>query len=314
MMTAEAQRAVLTTCLMAAFADGGNSDSEREEIRRIAARLSDGAQVDVAALYQDVLTARPDPASIAARLPAPEQRQLAYEMAVCVCNADGATSLQERDFLAGLARAFGLDAGVAKAYVGTSDAVASVPLSAVALDGTLVAAVPANDADLDKMILNYAITNGALELLPQSLASMAIIPLQMRMVYRIGKAHGFELDQGHIKDLLATVGVGLTSQYLEQFGRKLVGGLLGKVGGGLLGGLGSASTGAAFSFATTYALGHVAKRYYGGGRTVDTAGLQQAFADMLGRAKQLQGNYAAQITEQARTLDVSKVMSAIRGT
>jgi len=136
----------------------------------------------------------------------------------------------------------------------------------------------------------------------------------MRMVYRIGKAHGFELDQGHIKDLLATVGVGLTSQYLEQFGRKLVGGLLGKVGGGLLGGLGSASTGAAFSFATTYALGHVAKRYYGGGRTIDTAGLQQAFADMLGRAKQLQGNYAAQITEQARTLDVSKVMSAIRGT
>src|SRR5678816_647695 len=98
-----------------------------------------------------------------------------------------------------------------------------------------------------------------------------------------------------IKDLLATVGVGLTSQYLEQFGRKLVGGLLGKVGGGFLGGLGSASTGAAFSFATTYALGQVAKRYYGGGRTIDTAGLQQAFADMLGRAKQLQGNYAGQI-------------------
>ena len=139
------------------------------------------------------------------------------------------------------------------------------------------------------MILNYSILNGALELLPQTLASMAIIPLQMRMVYRIGKAHGFELDQGHIKDLLATVGVGLTSQYLEQFGRKLVGGLLGRVGGGLLGGLGSASTGAAFSFATTYALGQVAKRYYAGGRTIDTAGLQQAFSDMLGRAKAAPG-------------------------
>ena len=62
---------------------------------------------------------------------------------------------------------------------------------------------------------------------PQSLASMAIIPLQMKMVYRIGKAHGFELDRGHIKDLLATLGVGLTSQYVEQFGRKLLGGLLG---------------------------------------------------------------------------------------
>jgi len=188
-----------------------------------------------------------------------------------------------------------------------------VPPSSNVLDGALVSAIPASDADLDAMILNYSILNGALELLPQSLASMAIIPLQMRMVYRIGKAHGFELDSGHIKDLLATLGVGLTSQYLEQFGRKLVGGLLGSIGGGLLGGLGRAGTGAAFSFATTYALGQVAKRYYAGGRTIDTAGLQQGFTDMLGRAKQLQGSYTSQIAEQARSLDLGKVMSAIRG-
>jgi len=44
------------------------------------------------------------------------------------------------------------------------------------------------------------------------MASMAIIPLQMRLVYRIGKAHGYELDRGHIKDLLAAMGVGLTGQ------------------------------------------------------------------------------------------------------
>ena len=59
------------------------------------------------------------------------------------------------------------------------------------------------------MILNYAILNGALELLPESLATMAIIPLQMKMVYRIGKTYGFELDRGHIKDFLATAGVGI---------------------------------------------------------------------------------------------------------
>ena len=117
-------------------------------------------------------------------------------------------------------------------------------------------------AELDKMILNYSILNGALELLPQTLASMAIIPLQMKMVYRVGKTYGYELDRGHIKDLLATLGVGLTGQYVEQIGRKLIGGLLKTVGGGLLGGLGSVATGAGFSFATTYALGQVAKQYY----------------------------------------------------
>ena len=178
--------------------------------------------------------------------------------------------------------------------------------------GPVVAAVPADAAALDATILNYAIVNGALELLPQSMASMAIIPLQMKMVYAIGKAYGFELGREHIKELLATVGVGLTSQFLEQFGRKLVGGLFGKIGGGLLGGVGSVTTGAAFSFATTYALGQVAKRYYAGGRTIDAAGLQQSFSEMLGQAKQLQGKYTGQIAEQARTLDLTKLLAAVR--
>ena len=87
---------------------------------------------------------------------------------------------------------------------------------------------------------------------------MAIIPLQMKMVYRIGTSYGAELDQGHIRELLATLGVGLTSQYLEQFGRKLLGGLFGKAAGKMAGRVGRTATGVAFSFATTYALGQVA--------------------------------------------------------
>ena len=95
---------------------------------------------------------------------------------------------------------------------------------------TVLAAAAASlvsDAELDKSILNHALLNGALELLPQSWASMAIIPMQVKMVYSIGKAHGVALDPGHIKEFIATAGVGLTGQYLEQFGRKLLGGLLG---------------------------------------------------------------------------------------
>ena len=61
------------------------------------------------------------------------------------------------------------------------------------------------------------------------------IPAELNedLAYRIGQAYGYELDSGHVKDFLATVGVGLTSQYLEQAGRKLLGGLLGRVAGGL---------------------------------------------------------------------------------
>jgi len=311
-MTPAEQRAILTLCLMAAFADGAHSAHERAEIKRIADTLDAGGATDATAVYQEVLLRKPDLATVAAAITQPEQRQFAYEMAVCVCDADGATSPAEREFLARLAQALGLDAGAAQAFTAQADAVTEAPLSGAALDGAIVAAVPVDAAGLDRMILNYSILNGALELLPQSLASMAIIPLQMKMVYRVGKAHGFELDRGHVKDLLATMGIGLTSQYVEQIGRKLLGGLLGKIGGGLLGGAGSATAGAAFSFASTYALGHVAKRYYAGGRSIDAAGLQQAFASMLGEAKVLQGRYAGQIAEQARTLDVNKLLAVVR--
>ena len=133
------------------------------------------------------------------------------------------------------------------------------------------------------------------------------------MVYRIGKAYGVELDTGHIKEFIAAAGVGLTSQYLEQFGRKLLGGLLGKMAGKTVGKIGGAATGMAFSFATTYALGQVAKHYYAGGRVMDTAVLRDTFQNLLGSAKQMQTQYLPQIQQQAATLDMGKVMSMVRG-
>lgn len=170
-----------------------------------------------------------------------------------------------------------------------------------------------DEAALDRMILNYAILNGALELLPQSWASMAILPLQIKMVYRVGKAHGVSLDQGHIKEFIAAAGVGLASQYLEQFGRKLLGGLIGKAAGGLLGGLAGNATGMAFSFASTYALGHLAKRYYAGGRVMSTDLLRQTYQGLLGPAKNLQQQWTPQIRARAATLDAAEVMRMVKG-
>ena len=177
----------------------------------------------------------------------------------------------------------------------------------------LSSAPPVDEAAIDKSILKYALLNGALELLPQSWASMAIIPLQVRMVYGVGKSYGVSLDQGHIKEFIAAAGVGLGSQYLEQFGRKLIGGLLGKAAGKAFGALGGAATGMAFSFATTYALGHVAKRYYAGGRVMSTALLQDTYRQLLGPAKEMQTRYLPQIREQAASLDAGQVMAMLRG-
>lgn len=312
-MTPEQTRSLLAVCLMAAFADGHNDPREREHVRRTAESLSADAGLDVMSLYQDVLLKRVTLEQAVAGLDSQELRQLAFEMAVGVCDADGVHDAGETAFLERLGALLELRRGEADSIVRDADALAGAPVDRPMPEipaGPEPAADP-DQAELDRMILNAAILNGALELLPESLASWAIIPLQTRLVYRVGKAHGFELDRGHIADFLATVGVGLTSQYVEQFGRKLVGGLLGKVFGKVGRTLGSGATGSAFSFATTYALGHVAKRYYAEGRRLDASALKAAFAQIFDNAKGLQQRYAPDIAERARTLDVKKLASEL---
>jgi uncharacterized protein (DUF697 family)/tellurite resistance protein len=304
--------AILAISLFAAFADGSNDDREREHIRRFAETMGSGAP-DLPRLYQDILFKRITLVDAATALDDLGQRQFAYEMAVCVCDADGVQGSSEKQFLAELKALLGLagDAQSAEAERHADSLAASAATSTLATGPAVTAAV--DETELDKSILNYAILNGALELLPQSWASVAIIPLQVKMVYRIGKTHGHELDQGHIREFIATVGVGLTSQYLEQFGRKLLGGLLGKVAGKSVGKIGSAATGIAFSFASTYALGQVAKRYYAGGRQMSAQVLQDSFQNLLGPAKQLQSQYLPQIEQKAKTLDAGQIMAMVGG-
>jgi hypothetical protein len=134
----------------------------------------------------------------------------------------------------------------------------------------------------------------------------------MKMVYEIGRAHRYELDRSHLKDFLATAGIGLSSQYVEEIGRKLLGGILGKLGGGVLGGLGRQATGSAMSFATTYALGHLATRYYAGGRTMSADVLRDTFQSLLGQAQELRQRYAGDIEGRARTIDPSKLLGLVR--
>jgi len=314
-MTQQETRAILTLSVLAAFVDGDKHERERAEIKRIAEGLAADDGLHLPSLYQDVLMKRVSIASVASELASLESRQLAYEMAVCVCDADGAQSEAEQRFLENVRDALALAAPAAAEFSRAADELAAVPLGA---EGTAVAPAGArraspDDAELDRTILSASILNGALELLPETLSTMAIIPLQMKLVYRIGQEHGYELDRGHVKDFLAAAGVGLTSQFLEQAGRKLLGGLLGKIGGGLGRGLGNQAVSSGMSFASTYALGHVAKRYYAGGRKLSTPMLKDAYATVVKEARNLQSQYLPAIQDKARTLDAGKVLAMVRG-
>jgi uncharacterized protein (DUF697 family)/tellurite resistance protein len=322
-MNSQETRSVLTIALMAAFADGLKDERERAAVKRVAEVLGPEAGLDLPALYRDVLMAKPDLAQVVAGLQADGARQLAYEMAVGICDADGAQGPAERDFLQKLAAALNINGAAAAATSAQADAVAdaafepapaatAAAVGAAAATGTVTGRPSLPDAELDKMIVNASITNAALELLPESIASMAIIPLQVRLVYRIGKSYGYPMDTSHAKDFIATLGVGLTGQYLEQFGRKLLGGLLGGIGGGLGRAVGRQAASSGMSFATTYAIGRVAQRYYASGRTLDAAMLKQTFAGLLDEARGLAPRYREQIEQKAATIDTRSLASLVK--
>ena len=296
---------LLTIALTAAFADGAKDERERTRLRDLASRLA-GDRIDLAELDRKVLLDRPPLAEIVRPLSTPEVRRYAYELAVAVADADGIHNDAEGAFLRDLASALGLPAEAAAKVVADADAIAATT-AAPAVEGKLVP----DAAALDRKILDASITNAALELLPETLASMAILPLQVRLVYRIGQAHGYELDQGHIKELLAALGIGLTGQYLEQFGRKLLGGLLGSVLGGMGRAVGRQAASSGMAFATTWALGQLAKQYYGGGRTLDMAKLRAAFAPLVEQGQGLVQRYGGEIAERARTIDVRNLPALV---
>lgn len=317
-MDQNAFEAIATLGLMAAFADGQSEDAERAKLAEI---FESFGPVGPDA-YRRVLMNETDIAREAARLATPETRQLAYEMAVAVCDADGATNPAEAAFLAELRQALGLGAASTAALESDAAALAVAPLDApdrlldtgpAALPPAPAPAPPAADAEVDAMILKYAVLNGALELLPQSLATMAILPLQMKMVYRIGARHGVALDQGHIKEFLGVAGLGITSQVFENVARKLLGKAAKMALGKSFGRLAKGAVGPAMTFATTYAIGQVAKTYYGGGRTLRPDQIRSLFEGQVRDAQSLYTQHAGAVAAQSKTLDMGSVLSMVRG-
>jgi uncharacterized protein (DUF697 family)/tellurite resistance protein len=305
-LTNAEQRAILGICVLAAFADGAQSEVERDRVQQIVDGFS-GDRPDMALLYQDVLGGKFPLTEAASQLQSPAAKALAYEMAVCICNVDGALQDAERKFLSELRQVLQLDTGTADAHVASAQSIVMEPLA-----GSVPSvADTARDAEIDRMILNAAILNGALEIIPHTLATMAIVPLQIRLVHQIGSRYGYTLDRGHITEFLAAIGVGLTSQVVERFAERLFGRLTRPLAGRFLGRAFGQAAGSALAFATTYALGQVTRRYYASGRTLTSAQLKEVFASMLRDAQSVQSRYAGDIAAKSREVNVAELLPLV---
>jgi uncharacterized protein (DUF697 family)/tellurite resistance protein len=310
-----------TICLLAALVDGFRSPEEHAHLQRIAARLGAAPALDGTVSLR----------ALAAGLSSQTVRRQAYEMAVAVVYSDGHANEREQQFLAELRGALELaETGAltldqeastlaeAPLALGTPERVATerTPKGLFASQGGIPTISP--DTDLDNLIRKQAMLTGALEILPQQIATLAVIPLQMRLIYRIGADYGHQLDAAQIRDLLGAMGIGAAAQVLDGMARRVLGGLgrglFGSTLGGIVGGTAAVAAGAGLAFITTYAMGHAAKQYYAQGRRLSREDLAALFHRFRAEAEALLPKVQEQIHQQSQHVDLPKLLDSIRGT
>ncbi|MDQ6612108.1 MAG: tellurite resistance TerB family protein [Gemmatimonadota bacterium] len=294
-MTSNEAEAVVAIATLAALADGNNDAGEQAAIASIASRLGLSAEV-----IQRASTGQVTVAQLSGSLVSEESRQAAYDAALSVIHSDGEPSASERAFLTMLGNVL---------HISAENAVNPAAVTAMP-PGAPGATLP---SDMSTHILDQAILTAALEFLPDRLANMAILPLQMRLVYVIGQKHGQHLDAKQITDLAATFGIGAVAQVFEKIVRKTLGGITGGLLGGLLGGATGFAAGAAVTFASTYALGHAAEQYYAQNRSLSVTDMKTLFSRFQAEATEMYPRVQDRIQQRASGTNLSSVMQSIRG-
>lgn len=294
---------IIAIAMLAARADGSTDAAEEAAIEKAVTGTGTGT-ADVVREASALAAGQPRLGDLARRLSGPDAKQLAWETALAVCHADGSANAAETQFLEHL-----------QDVLGVSDAAAQQQ-TATALAAAPVATGPAGGpapGSIDELILQQAILTGALEVLPDRLANIAILPLQLRLVYQVGQRHGQRLDVNQVKDLVATLGLGAAAQSVEGIMLKVMGGLAGGLLGGLAGGATRIATGAAITFAATYALGHVADQYYAKGRTLSQADLRTLFGRFQQEARTIYPQVQQQVQTRSGSLNIQGLLASLRG-
>lgn len=302
-MTSREHEALATIGLLAAQADGRRDADEQAKLAQI---FRSFGPVGVASVHAQVALGTASLEDGARALTSPDLRAAAWDLALGVCLADGAVVAKERAFLERLRVALALppetmaaaDAPLPHPFLPAAPAPARVEGAFTEPASTVVP----DDAAIDETIRQAAVLAAALELLPQGLATLGIIPVQLKLVADIGSAHGHRVDAGHAKELLAAAGLGLGGQAIEGFARRSLGRLAGRFGGSLVGGLVDAATGAAATFAATWAIGEVARSWYAGGRKLDSADVKARFARALDDGRGAFETLRGAVEEKARAL------------
>ncbi len=305
-MTNEEIETIIAFATLAAMCDGLKDDAEQAQVAEAARTL--GLR-DPEAIIAQAMSGALTIAGLADRLHSDEAKRLAHDTATAVCHANGWISPSEGKFLHDLADTLQLDTSPTDDVIAVINRAVSdhparpitpAPGVPVVTERAADPAAAIGHSPIDDHILDQSMLTAALELLPDRLANLGILPLQLRLVHHIGQQHGHRLDTKQVADLVATFGLGAAAQVLEKVVRRTFGGLAGGLLGGLLGGGAGIASGAAVTFASTYALGHAADQYYAQGRSLSTSDLKALFTKLRTDAVTIFPRVEARVGELAR--------------
>lgn len=311
-MNEQSAQAIVTIASIAAMADGEHNAEEREQVAAVASRL--GVTLDTVVI-NDAAEAPIAAAQVARRLDDDDAREAAYRVASAVCSADGYVNTRETMFLHSLARSLDIDAAAMEADMATAAQAVDAWLHTeqASASGTARGTGGANAESLEEFILDQAMLTAALELLPDKIANLGIVPLQLRLVHTIGERSGAAGNGTQVRELMATLGIGIAAQVMETVVRRTLGGLGRGLLGGLFGGAAGVAAGGAVTFASTYALGHAARQYYAQDRTLSSAGLKALYNKMRADGTEMYPRVQERITRLARGNSFQSIMDSVRG-
>ncbi|MGE0867384.1 MAG: DUF533 domain-containing protein [Kofleriaceae bacterium] len=218
-----------------------------------------------------------------------QAREQLWQAACSIIYADGTASAEEQKLLDKMRNSFHIDEGKASStrriFEEAKDTL--LPSNIVAVSD------PAQrQKEIDQDTIKYSILSALLGAFPVPgiaiATDLAIVALQIKLIRDVGQYWGHRVDKETAKTLLAGLGLGTGARIAVSNLAKLV-----PVWG--------SAFGATTAFATTWALGKIANRYFEGGQKSEPGALRSEMKAMESEGKKAFAQYKEQIETKKKS-------------
>lgn len=246
-----------------------------------------GVTLPAGITLDSLLEERHEFAALLAQVRSAPIRESLYQSACALARADGALHATEERLLSQMQTAFEIaperQSLATRLFEETKDTLLLSNIVAIADPRQRAAAIRED-------VTKYSVISAVLGAFPVPgvaiAADLAVVALQVKLLRDIGQYYGFELEQDAAKTVLTGLGLGTGARIAVSNIAKLV-----PVWG--------SAFGATAAFATTWALGRIAVKYFDGGMPADLGPLRQELADARGEGEQAFEQQKSAIAEKA---------------